>query len=67
MPHIKNKIYNKKQQTVKQINSKALVFLYLKENENLPVVRAGVHSCSPVAPHSKVRLFDGFFGGIVTL
>lgn len=25
---------------------------------NLPVVKAGVHSCSPVAPHSKVKLFD---------
>jgi hypothetical protein len=24
----------------------------------LPVVRAGVHSCSPVAPHKYVRLFD---------
>lgn len=25
----------------------------------LPVVRAGVHSCSPVAPHNKVNVFDG--------
>lgn len=27
---------------------------------NLPVVSAGVHSCSPVAPHSRV-----FFKGVV--
>lgn len=26
---------------------------------NLPVVKAGVHSCSPVAPHNSVKLFDG--------
>lgn len=25
----------------------------------LPVVSAGVHSCSPVAPHNKVSVFDG--------
>lgn len=25
----------------------------------LPVVNAGVHSCSPVAPQSKVKVFDG--------
>lgn len=27
--------------------------------KTLPVVRAGVHSCSPVAPQSNVKLFDG--------
>lgn len=25
----------------------------------LPVVNAGVHSCSPVAPQSNVNVFDG--------
>lgn len=25
----------------------------------IPVVKAGVHSCSPVAPQSSVNAFDG--------
>lgn len=42
-----------------------LVYIFMRFTRNdrnrigLPVVRAGVHSCSPVAPHSRVRLFDG--------
>lgn len=31
----------------------------LRKPTNLPVVSAGVHSCSPVAPHSSVNSFDG--------
>lgn len=37
-----------------------LILIYLtifNKNCNLPVVKAGVHSCSPVAPHNRVRLF----------
>lgn len=30
---------------------------YIKNT--LPVVNAGVHSCSPVAPHRRVKLLDG--------
>lgn len=35
------------------------------ENMVSPVVRAGVHSCSPVAPQRRVELFVEFFDGIV--
>lgn len=29
------------------------------KSKTLPVVKAGVHSCSPVAPQRSVKLFDG--------
>lgn len=34
-----------------------LTITIFNKNRNLPVVKAGVHSCSPVAPHNRVRLF----------
>lgn len=36
-------------------------------NENVPVVKIGVHSCSPVAPHSSVQLFVELLGGSLVL
>lgn len=38
-----------------------------KMKKILPVVRAGVHSCSPVAPQRRVELFVEFLDGIVML
>lgn len=35
------------------------VFLTFTLLQYLPVVRAGVHSCSPVAPHKYVKDLDG--------
>lgn len=32
---------------------------FIETNDILPVVNAGVHSCSPVAPHNNVNVFDG--------
>lgn len=40
---------------------------YINKNEIIPVVRTGVHSCSPVAPHNSVQLFVELFGGSMTL
>lgn len=38
----------------------SLFFYYFIQNKNnKPVVSAGVHSCSPVAPHNKVNVLDG--------
>lgn len=33
--------------------------IYYSWKYDLPVVKAGVHSCSPVAPHNRVKLFEG--------
>lgn len=41
--------------------------VYNNKIENIPVVRTGVHSCSPVAPQSSVQLFVELFGGSMTL
>lgn len=39
---------------------RVLKFFVLKYSTKfLPVVSAGVHSCSPVAPHNSVNVFDG--------
>lgn len=42
-----------------------IIYYVLWSYKNIPVVIAGVHSCSPVAPHKK--LFVGTGAPVVTL
>lgn len=48
-----------KKQTLNFLFYKIIKFPKTNQSKTLPVVKAGVHSCSPVAPQRSVKLLDG--------